>query len=72
MNLRKVIEGQNGIVHISFGKASFSEDKLIENLEVFYDSIQKNKPTGVKGKYIRKFTICSTMGPGVVIDEETL
>ena len=50
----------------------FSEDKLIENLETFYDSIQKNKPTGVKGKYIRKFTICSTMGPGVVIDEELL
>ena len=63
---------KTGIVHISFGKASFTEDKLIENLEVFYDSIQKNKPTGVKGKYIRKFTICSTMGPGVVIDEETL
>lgn len=63
---------KTGIVHISFGKASFAEDKLIENLEVFYDSIQKNKPTGVKGKYIRKFTICSTMGPGVVIDEETL
>jgi large subunit ribosomal protein L1 len=63
---------KTGIVHISFGKASFAEEKLIENLEVFYDSIQKNKPTGVKGKYIRKFTICSTMGPGVVIDEETL
>ena len=63
---------KTGIVHISFGKASFTEDKLIENLEVFYDSIQKNKPTGVKGKYIRKFTICSTMGPGVVIDEESL
>ena len=63
---------KTGIVHISFGKASFSEEKLIENLETFYDSIQKNKPSGVKGKYIRKFTICSTMGPGVVIDEESL
>ena len=63
---------KTGIVHISFGKASFSEESLIENLNTFYDSVQKNKPTGVKGKYVKKFTICSTMGPGVVIDEESI
>ena len=63
---------KTGIVHISFGKASFSEEQLIENLSVFYDSVLKNKPTGVKGKYVRKFTICSTMGPGVIIDEEAV
>jgi large subunit ribosomal protein L1 len=63
---------KTGIVHISFGKASFSEESLLENLTTFYDSVQKNKPTGVKGKYVKKFTICSTMGPGVVIDEEDL
>jgi large subunit ribosomal protein L1 len=62
---------KTGIVHIGFGKASFSEEQLVENLKTFFDSIQKNKPTGVKGKYIRKITICSTMGPGVVIDEES-
>jgi large subunit ribosomal protein L1 len=62
---------KTGIVHIAFGKASFSEEHLVENLKAFFDSIQKNKPTGVKGKYIRKITICSTMGPGIVIDEET-
>jgi len=63
---------KTGIVHISFGKADFSEEQLVENLTAFYDSVQKNKPTGVKGKYVKKFTICSTMGPGVVIDEEDL
>ena len=63
---------KTGIVHISFGKASFSEEQLTQNLMAFYDSVQKNKPSGVKGKYVRKFTICSTMGPGVVIDEENI
>jgi large subunit ribosomal protein L1 len=59
---------KTGIVHISFGKADFSESSLLENLQAFYNSVEKNKPTGVKGKYIKKFTICSTMGPGIVID----
>ena len=63
---------KTGIVHISFGKASFSEEQLTENLMAFWDSVQKNKPSGVKGKYVRKFTICSTMGPGVIIDEENI
>ena len=58
---------KTGIVHISFGKASFSEDFLFENLKAFYDSVEKNKPTGVKGKYFKKFTICSTMGPGIPV-----
>jgi|TARA_B110000967_G_C18891019_1_gene567404 large subunit ribosomal protein L1 len=59
---------KTGIVHINFGKADFSVEDLLENLQSFYNSIEKNKPTGVKGKYIKKFTICSTMGPGVGID----
>jgi len=59
---------KTGIVHINFGKSDFSVEDLLENLQSFYNSIEKNKPTGVKGKYIKKFTICSTMGPGVGID----
>ena len=63
---------KTGIVHISFGKADFSEEDLLENLQAFYSSVEKNKPTGVKGKYVKKFTICSTMGPGIVIDSSIL
>jgi len=59
---------KTGIVHISFGKVDFLAEDLLENLQTFYDSVEKNKPTGVKGKYIKKFTICSTMGPGIGID----
>ena len=59
---------KTGIVHINFGKVDFSAEDLLENLQSFYNSIENNKPTGVKGKYIKKFTICSTMGPGVGID----
>jgi large subunit ribosomal protein L1 len=59
---------KTGIVHISFGKADFSEEHLIENLKAFYNSVETNKPSGVKGKYIKKFTLCSTMGPAVYLD----
>lgn len=59
---------KTGIVHISFGKASFSEIQLLENLKTFYQSVESNKPTGVKGKYVKTVTVCSTMGPGIPID----
>lgn len=58
-------------MHISFGKANFSEIQLIENLKAFYNSVEKNKPSGVKGKYLKKLTICSTMGPGICINFES-
>ncbi|RZL51166.1 MAG: 50S ribosomal protein L1 [Pedobacter sp.] len=56
---------KTGIVHINFGNVSFSENQLKENLLAVYQSIEKNKPAGVKGKYFKFFTICSTMGPGI-------
>jgi len=61
-----------GIVHISFGKADFSTESLLENLMTFYKSIEMNKLSGVKGKYIKKLSICSTMGPGITVDFTTL
>jgi len=59
---------KTGIVHISFGKANFSEEQLTENFKAFYNSVDANKPTGVKGKYIKKVTLCSTMGPALYLD----
>lgn len=59
---------KTGIVHLSFGKINFSENQLKENLVSVYNSIEKNKPTGVKGRYFKSFTICSTMSPGITLE----
>lgn len=59
---------KTGIVHISFGKANFAASQLNENLTAFFRSIEKNRPSGVKGKYIKKLAICSSMGPSIFID----
>ena len=57
-----------GIVHAGVGKASFEEQKLVENIRAFADAVQKAKPTGAKGTYIERIAISSTMGPGVKVD----
>lgn len=59
---------KTGIVHLSFGKVNFSEEQLKENLMAVYNSIEKNKPTGVKGKYFKSFNICTTMSPAIKIE----
>jgi large subunit ribosomal protein L1 len=59
---------KTGIVHLSFGKADFSKDQLLENLLAVHESIEKNKPTGVKGRYFKSFNICTTMSPGINIE----
>ena len=61
-----------GIVHVRFGKASFSEDALLENIKTLQESIDKNKPSGAKGKYWRSMYITSTMGPSVQLDINAL
>ena len=61
-----------GIVHAGIGKASFSEEKLTENVKAFVDAIAKAKPQGAKGTYIKKVSLSSTMGPGVKLDVATL
>ena len=63
---------KTGNVLISFGKIDFSEEKLLNNLKAVYGSIEKNRPSGVKGKYIKNFTISSTMSPSLVVNTETL
>ena len=57
-----------GIIHAGVGKASFTQDKLTENVNAFLTSIQKARPSGAKGTFIKKITLSSTMGPGVKID----
>ncbi|KXV72123.1 50S ribosomal protein L1 [Acetobacter cerevisiae] len=57
-----------GIVHAGIGKASFDEAKLIENARAFIDAVQKARPTGAKGTYLKKIALASTMGPGVQVD----
>ena len=61
-----------GIVHVRFGKASFTENALFENLKTLQESIDKNKPSGAKGKYWRSFYVTSTMGPSVQVDINAL
>ena len=57
-----------GIVHVSFGKANFTKTQLIENLITLYQSIEKNRPSGVKGKYFKNLFICTSMGPSIQLD----
>jgi len=57
-----------GIVHVRFGKASFTKEALFDNLKTLQESIDKNKPSGAKGKYWKSFYVTSTMGPSVQVD----
>ncbi len=57
-----------GIVHAGIGKASFSEAALVDNARAFFGAIAKAKPTGVKGTYVKRVSLSSTMGPGVRVD----
>jgi large subunit ribosomal protein L1 len=57
-----------GVVHAGIGKVSFSEDKLAQNLRAFVDAVNRAKPAGAKGTYLKKVSVSSTMGPGVSVD----
>ena len=57
-----------GIIHAGVGKASFDDDKLVENIKALVDAVQRAKPTGAKGTYLQKVAVSSSMGPGVRVD----
>merc|ERR1712127_1138446 len=57
-----------GTVHVSFGKTNFTGEQLVENLQSLYQSIEQNRPSGVKGKYFKNVFICTTMGPSLKLD----
>jgi large subunit ribosomal protein L1 len=59
---------KTGIVHAGVGKASFTEDALLENIRAFIGAISRAKPAGAKGTYIEKVSLSSTMGPGVKLE----
>jgi len=59
---------RTGIVHLGIGRKSFSDDQLRGNLLAFVDALQRAKPTGAKGVYLRTLTVKSTMSPGIHLD----
>src|SRR5947209_18787021 len=61
-----------GIVQAGVGKASFSADQLVQNIQAFADAVQKAKPAGAKGTFIHRVAVSSTMGPGVKVEPASL
>ena len=57
-----------GIIHVSFGKAGFEAQQLVDNLATLMDAINRARPAGAKGQYLRTLTIAATMGPGIRVD----
>jgi len=63
---------KQGIIHAGVGKASFSEEQLGQNVSAILDAILRAKPSGIKGAYLKRMALSSTMGPGVRVDVSTL
>ena len=61
-----------GIIHCTIGKATFQPDQLKENLAALIADLQRAKPSSAKGQYLKRVTLSSTMGPGVIVDQGTL
>ena len=61
-----------GIVHAGVGKASFTEDALLQNIRAFADAVSRAKPSGAKGTYLKRIAVTSTQGPGVRVDPASL
>jgi large subunit ribosomal protein L1 len=61
-----------GLIHAGVGKASFTEEALVENIRAFADGVMKAKPSGAKGTFLKKVAVASTMGPGVKIEPASL
>lgn len=59
---------KGGVIHAGVGKVSFSAENLLENIRAFVDTVQKARPTGVKGTYMKKIYLSSSMGPGIEVD----
>ena len=62
----------NGIIHVPCGKTSFKNESLMENIKAVYETVLKARPASVKGLYLKKITVSTTMGPSILIDHLTL
>jgi len=63
---------KQGIVHVAFGKASFSAEDLLKNITAVTEAIQSNKPTGAKGEYFKSMYLTSSMGPSIRVNATDL
>ena len=63
---------KEGIVHAGVGKASFSEQALVENVKALFNAVNRAKPAGAKGTYLKKVSLSSTMGPGLKLEVTTI
>ena len=59
---------KGGIIHVPFGRASFSSDQLVENLAALVDAVNRARPSAAKGQYFRNLTVATSMGPGIRVD----
>ena len=59
---------KTAIIHVPFGKVSFSDEALVDNLATLVDAVNRARPSGAKGQYLRGLTVASTMGPGIRVD----
>lgn len=59
---------KGGIIHVPFGRASFTPDQLVENLAALVDAVNRARPSAAKGQYIRNLTVATSMGPGIRVD----
>jgi large subunit ribosomal protein L1 len=63
---------RGGIIHGGVGKVSFGDEQLVENVRAFWDAVNRAKPSGAKGTYMKKGAITSTQGPGIRLDLATV
>lgn len=63
---------KSGIIHLGIGKVSFDATKLVENAELVLSTLSKARPAGIKGTYMKKVSVCSTMGPSFKVDLQTV
>jgi large subunit ribosomal protein L1 len=61
-----------GVIHAGVGKASFTEEALVENIKTFADAVNKAKPSGAKGTFVKRVAVTSTMGPGIKVEPASL